>query len=229
MARLNVNPTRMVLTSLKKRLRVAVKGHKMLKDKRDELMKQFLELARENKTLREQVEEQLANVYSNFIIASAVMSSEVLDEALMYPKQGVSIEVGNKNIMSVNVPVFDFITTTDDTSNIYPYGFANTSGELDSAIADLSNIFPTMLKLSALEKQVQLLAIEIEKTRRRVNALEYVMIPKFQETIKYIQMKLDENERGNQTRLMKVKDMMLKEAILQKQEQDKVAFEEYSK
>lgn len=228
MARLNVNPTRMVLTSLKKRLRVAVKGHKMLKDKRDELMKQFLELARENKTLREQVEEQLANVYSNFIIASAVMSSEVLDEALMYPKQGVSIEVGNKNIMSVNVPVFDFITTTDDTSNIYPYGFANTSGELDSAIADLSNIFPTMLKLAALEKQVQLLAIEIEKTRRRVNALEYVMIPRFQETIKYIQMKLDENERGNQTRLMKVKDMMLKEAILQKQEQDKVAFEEYS-
>jgi V/A-type H+/Na+-transporting ATPase subunit D len=185
MARLNVNPTRMVLTSLKKRLKVAVKGHKMLKDKRDELMRQFLELARENKTLREQVEKQLADVYSNFIIASAVMSSEVLDEALMYPKQGVSIEVGNKNIMSVDVPVFEFTTTTDDTSNIYPYGFANTSGELDSAIAD---IFPIMLKLAALEKEVQLLAAEIEKTRRRVNALEYVMIPRFKETIKYIQI-----------------------------------------
>lgn len=227
MARLNVNPTRMVLTSLKKRLKVAVKGHKMLKDKRDELMRQFLELARENKTLREQVEKQLADVYSNFIIASAVMSSEVLDEALMYPKQGVSIEVGNKNIMSVDVPVFEFTTTTDDTSNIYPYGFASTSGELDSAIADLSDIFPIMLKLAALEKEVQLLAAEIEKTRRRVNALEYVMIPKFQETIKYIQMKLDENERGNQTRLMKVKDMMLEEAIKLKKEQDRIAFEEY--
>jgi len=228
MARLNVNPTRMVLTSLKKRLKVAVKGHKMLKDKRDELMRQFLELARENKTLREQVEKQLADVYSNFIIASAVMSSEVLDEALMYPKQGVSIEVGNKNIMSVDVPVFEFTTTTDDTSNIYPYGFASTSGELDSAIANLSDIFPIMLKLAALEKRVQLLAVEIEKTRRRVNALEYVMIPRFQETIKYIQMKLDENERGNQTRLMKVKDMMLEEAIKLKREQDRIAFEEYN-
>ncbi len=229
MARLNVNPTRMVLTSLKKRLKVAVKGHKMLKDKRDELMKRFLELARENKTVREQVEAQLSDVYSNFIIASAVMSSEVLNEALMYPKQGVSIEVGKKNVMSVDVPVFDFTTTTDDTSNIYPYGFANTSGELDSAIENLSEIFPTMLKLAALEKEVQLLAAEIEKTRRRVNALEYVMIPQFQETIKYIQMKLDENERGNQTRLMKVKDMMVQEAIMQKIEQDKIAMEEYKK
>lgn len=227
MARLNVNPTRMVLTSLKKRLKVAVKGHKMLKDKRDELMKRFLELARENKTVREQVEAQLSDVYSNFIIASAVMSSEVLNEALMYPKQGVSIEVGKKNVMSVDVPVFDFKTTTDDTSNIYPYGFANTSGELDSAIENLSKAFPLMLKLAALEKEVQLLASEIEKTRRRVNALEYVMIPQFQETIKYIQMKLDENERGNQTRLMKVKDMMVKEAIEEKIEQDLKSYEEY--
>lgn len=227
MARLNVNPTRMVLTSLKKRLKVAVKGHKMLKDKRDELMKQFLELARENKTLREQVEIQLADVYSNFIIASAVMSSQVLDEALMYPKQGVSIEVGKKNVMSVDVPVFNFKTTTDDTSNIYPYGFANTSGELDGAIANLSDIFPSMLRLAAIEKEVQLLAAEIEKTRRRVNALEYVMIPRFQETIKYIQMKLDENERGNQTRLMKVKDLMLKAAIEEKQEKTKAALDEY--
>jgi len=229
MARLNVNPTRMVLTSLKKRLKVAVKGHKMLKDKRDELMKQFLELARENKSLREQVEAHIGDVYSNFVIASAVMSSEVLDEALMYPKQGVSIEVGNKNVMSVDVPVFDFKTTTDDISNIYPYGFANTSAELDSAIENLSKIFPELLKLAAVEKEVQLLASEIEKTRRRVNALEYVMIPQFQETIKYIQMKLDENERGNQTRLMKVKDLMVKAAIEEKQEKTKAAFDEYCK
>lgn len=228
MARLNVNPTRMVLTSLKKRLKVAVKGHKMLKDKRDELMKQFLELARENKRLREQVEAQIGSIYSNFVIASAVMSSEVLNEALMYPKQGVSIEVGRKNVMSVDVPVFDFTTTTDDTSNIYPYGFANTSAELDNAIENLSGVFPEMLCLAAVEKEVQLLAAEIEKTRRRVNALEYVMIPQFQETIKYIQMKLDENERGNQTRLMKVKDLMVKAAIEEKQENTKAALEEYS-
>ncbi|WMJ78158.1 MULTISPECIES: V-type ATP synthase subunit D [unclassified Sedimentibacter] len=228
MARLNVNPTRMVLTSLKKRLKVAVKGHKMLKDKRDELMKQFLELARENKVLREKVDSLIGDVYSNFVIASAVMSSEVLNEALMYPKQGVSIEVSNKNVMSVDVPVFDFKTTTDDTSNIYPYGFANTSAELDSAIENLSDIFPEMLKLAAVEKEVQLLAAEIEKTRRRVNALEYVMIPQFQETIKYIQMKLDENERGNQTRLMKVKDMMVQEAIEEKQEFTKAALDEFS-
>ncbi|MEA5094908.1 V-type sodium ATPase subunit D [bioreactor metagenome] len=228
MARLNVNPTRMVLTSLKKRLKVAVKGHKMLKDKRDELMKQFLELARENKRLREQVEAQIGSIYSNFVIASAVMSSEVLNEALMYPKQGVSIEVGRKNVMSVDVPVFDFTTTTDDTSNIYPYGFANTSAELDNAIENLSGVFPEMLRLAAVEKEVQLLAAEIEKTRRRVNALEYVMIPQFQETIKYIQMKLDENERGNQTRLMKVKDLMVKAAIEEKQENTKAALEEYS-
>lgn len=227
MARLNVNPTRMVLTSLKKRLRVAVKGHKMLKDKRDELMKRFLELARANKTLREEVEAQIGDVYSNFVIASALMSEEVMEEALMYPKQGVTIEVGKKNVMSVDVPVFDFKTTTDDTANIYPYGFANTSAELDSAIENLSDIFPELLKLAAVEKEVQLLASEIEKTRRRVNALEYIMIPRFEETIKYIQMKLDENERGNQIRLMKVKDMMIEEAIGEKQEKTKIAIDEY--
>jgi len=218
----------MVLTSLKNRLRVAVKGHKMLKDKRDELMKRFLELARENKILREQVEALIGNVYSNFVIASAVMSSEVLEEALMYPKQGVTIEVGRKNVMSVDVPVFNFKTTTDDTANIYPYGFANTSAELDNAIENLSNIFPELLKLAAVEKEVQLLAAEIEKTRRRVNALEYIMIPQLEETIKYIQMKLDENERGNQTRLMKVKDMMVQEAIEEKQQFTKNAIDEYA-
>ena len=171
MARLNVNPTRMVLTTLKKRLKVASKGHKMLKDKRDELMKQFLELARVNKSLREQVEANIGDVYSNFVIASAVMSSEALNEALMFPKQGVSIEVGNKNVMSVNVPIFDFKTTTDDASNIYPYGFAGTSAELDNAIENLSDIFPKLLRLAAVEKEVQLLAAEIEKTRRRVNEI----------------------------------------------------------
>lgn len=224
---MNVNPTRMVLTSLKKKLAVATRGHKLMKDKRDELMKQFLDLARQNKVLREDVERQLAEVYQNFAIASAVMSNEVLEEALMYPKQGVSLKVGNKNVMSVDVPVFDFTTTTDDETDIYPYGYATTSGELDRSIARLAQVFPTMLSLAAMENEASLLAQEIEKTRRRVNALEYVMIPQLQETIKYIKMKLDENERGNQTRLMKVKDMMIKQAILEKRKKDEAAIASY--
>ena len=227
MARLNVNPTRMVLTSLKKKLRVASRGHKLLKDKRDELMKQFLDLARQNKVLREDVEHQLGDVYKNFAIANAVMSREMMEEALMFPKQGVSIKVGHKNVMRVDVPVFDFATTTDDAADIYPYGFATTSGELDKAIARLAQVFPAMLTLAAMEKEASLLAAEIEKTRRRVNALEYVMIPQLQETIKYIKMKLDENERGNQTRLMKVKDMMIAAAIREKQAADEAALEAY--
>ncbi|WP_324825486.1 V-type ATP synthase subunit D [Sinanaerobacter sp. ZZT-01] len=227
MARLNVNPTRMVLTSLKKKLAVASRGHKLMKDKRDELMKRFLELARKNKTLREEVEKQLAEVYGNFTIASAVMSSQMMEEALMYPKQGVSIEVGEKNVMSVDVPVFEFTTTTEDLTNIYPYGFASTSGELDNAISRLSEVFPVMLELAAMEKEASLLAQEIEKTRRRVNALEYIMIPQLQETIKYIKMKLDESERGNQTRLMKVKDMMLEQAIRQKQAETAASLQEF--
>ncbi len=211
--RLNVNPTRMNLTALKKRLKTATRGHKLMKDKRDELMKEFLELARENGRLREAVEKRLTGMYQNFSIASAVMSREVMEESLMIPKQGVVLDVGNKNIMSVNVPVFSFETTANDAGDIYPYGYASTSGELDNAISGLTDIFPLLLELAAKEKEVQLIAAELEKTRRRVNALEYVMIPQLQVTIKYIQMKLDENERGNQTRLMKVKDMMLAEAI----------------
>lgn len=203
----------MNLTALKKRLKTATRGHKLMKDKRDELMKEFLELARENGRLRQTVEEKLTGMYQNFSIASAVMSREVMEESLMIPKQGVVLDVGNKNIMSVNVPVFSFETTANDAGDIYPYGYASTSGELDNAISGLTDIFPLLLELAAKEKEVQLIAAELEKTRRRVNALEYVMIPQLQVTIKYIQMKLDENERGNQTRLMKVKDMMIAEAI----------------
>ncbi|MGE4282605.1 MAG: V-type ATP synthase subunit D [Clostridia bacterium] len=212
MAMMRVNPTRMELTRLKKRLKVARRGHKLLKDKRDELMKQFLELVRKNKELREKVEEMLMKVHGNFLIARAVMSSEILEEALMFPKQKVSLEVSTKNVMSVDIPVLDFKTQSDDESNIYPYGFATTSGELDSAIGTLSEVLPYMLELAQMEKSAQLMAEEIEKARRRVNALEYVMIPQLTETIKYITMKLDENERGTLTRLMKVKDMMIEQA-----------------
>lgn len=227
MARLNVNPTRMVLSNLKKQLKVAIRGHKLMKDKRDELMKRFLELARENKKLREEVDAQLMAVYASFSVASAVMTPQMMEEALMYPKQSVNLTVGSKNIMSVDVPVFDFETSSADTGNLFPYGFANTSGELDTAIEKLSEIFPRLLRLAAMEKEANMLADEIEKTRRRVNALEYVKIPQYQETIRYIKMKLDENERGNQTRLMKVKDMMVKAAIEERIEMNREMWAEF--
>lgn len=220
MARLNVNPTRMVLTRLKGQLKVAVRGHKLLKDKRDELMKLFLDMAREIKTLREEVEPLLADMYSSFSAARAVMSPEVLEEALMYPNRSVELEAYTKNIMSVNVPEFDFKFKSGQSVSEYPYGFASTSGELDRSIDKLSALFPKLMELASKEKQAFLLADEIEKTRRRVNALEYVKIPDYQETIKYIRMKLDEDERGNQTRLMKVKDMMLKEEIEKQRARD---------
>ena len=223
MERLNVNPTRMMITTLKKRLVTARRGHKLMKDKRDQLMKGFLELARENKRLREDVERELAKVYESFSVASAVMSREVMEEALMFPKQGVELSVGSKNVMSVDVPVFDYRTTAEDAADIYPYGFAGTSGELDAAIYGLAGVLPLMLELAAKEKEAAMLAAELEKTRRRVNALEYVKIPQLEMTIRYIMMKLDENERGNQTRLMKAKDMILKEAIEEKREQDEKA------
>ena len=225
MERMNVNPTRMMLTSLKRRLKTAVRGHKLLKDKRDELMKEFLDLARENGRLREEVERDLDGVYKNFTVASSIMSREVMQESLMFPKQGVDLTVGSKNIMSVDVPVFDFNTTANNEGDIFPYGFARTTGELDTAIQRMSDLFPKLLDLAAKEKETSLLAAELEKTRRRVNALEYVMIPRLQLTIRYIQMKLDENERGNQTRLMKVKDMMLEEAINEKRAKDEAAIE----
>lgn len=212
MARLNVNPTRIMLSNLKKKLSTYVRGHKLLKDKRDGLMKDFIELARENEKLRKEVENKLSRVHASFDVAAAVMSQEVLEEALMYPKQGVVLDVQGKNVMSVDIPVFNFKTTANDPTDIYPYGYANTSGDLDGAVEALSEVFQDMLKLAEVEKACQLMAAEIEKTRRRVNALEYKMIPDTQETIKYISQKLDENERSTQIRLMKVKDMILEEA-----------------
>jgi V/A-type H+-transporting ATPase subunit D len=200
----------MELTRLKKRLITARRGHKLLKDKRDEMMKQFLDLVRENKALREETEEKMKIANAHISLAAAVMSNEVLDESLMLPSRTIEIDVGVKNIMSVETPVFTFKT---EGGNIYPYGFLNTSGELDEGISVLSSVFDVILRLAEKEKSSELLAAEIEKTRRRVNALEYVLIPQMTETIKYITMKLDENERGNLTRLMKVKDMMIKEQL----------------
>ena len=207
-----INPIRMELTRLKGRLKTATWGHKLLKDKRDELMKQFLEIVRRNRELRQKVEAGLERANAAFTVAAALMSPEMLEQALLYPKQSVELDMTSKNIMSVNVPVYSFHTRNEDPTEIYPYGFAQTSGELDAALEALSQVFQDMLELAQVEKTMQLLAADIEKTRRRVNALEYVMIPQFQEKIRYISMKLDENERGNITRLMKVKEMVLQDA-----------------
>jgi len=212
MASTNVNPTRMEMKRLKARLKTAQRGHRLLKDKRDELMRQFMEIVQENRRLRERVEKGLSEAMAALATASAVMSPEMLEQALLYPKQSVELGVSFKNVMSVHVPVYEFKTRNNDPSEIYPYGFAMTSGELDDALSALSRVFMDMLELARVEKAMQLMAQEIEKTRRRVNALEYIMIPEMQSNIRYISMKLDENERGNITRLMKVKDMILQEA-----------------
>ena len=232
MANITVNPTRMELTRLKGKLRTAQRGHKLLKDKRDELMKQFLDTVREVKSLREEVEQELMTVHNSFTVASALMSSQAMEQALLYPKQSVELTMSFKNIMSVNVPVYEFHTKTQSDSDIYPYGFAATSGELDTAVDALGKVFQKMLKLAQIEKSAQLMAEEIEKTRRRVNALEYVMIPNTQEAIRFITMKLDENDRATTTRLMKVKDMLLQEAIEEQRARDEAAqrrFAEQSK
>ncbi|NLU10223.1 MAG: V-type ATP synthase subunit D [Tepidanaerobacter acetatoxydans] len=202
-----VNPTRMELTRLKRQIVVARRGHKLLKDKQDELIKKFIDLIKENKRLREEVEHDLEMALKSFTMARSQMPQEVLEESLMIPAAQVNIDVGKQNIMSVNVPKIDI--HLQEGSNIYSYGLTNTSAELDNAISILSGMLPKMLKLSEIEKTCQLMADEIEKTRRRVNALEYVMIPSMEETIKYITMKLDENERSNITRLMKIKEMVM--------------------
>ena len=212
MANKTINPTRMELTRLKGRIKTARRGHKLLKDKRDELMKQFMEVVRKNRALRRRVEEGLEKAGRAMSVAGAVMSPEMLEQALLYPKQSVALDVTYRNVMSVNVPVYHFHTANEDPTEIYPYGFAQTSGELDAALEALGQVFRDMLELAEVEKTMQLLSQDIEKTRRRVNALEYVVIPEMQRNIRYITMKLDENERGNTTRLMKVKDMVLQDA-----------------
>ena len=227
MANITVSPTRMELTRLKGKLKTAQRGHKLLKDKRDELMKQFLDTVREVRSLRAEVEEDLMRVHKSFTVASALMSSEALEQALLYPKQSVELDMTFQNVMSVDVPKYHFKTTGQNAREVYPYGFAQTSGELDDAVDAMSGVFQDMLRLAEVEKTSQLLAEEIEKTRRRVNALEYVKIPEMQANIKYITMKLDENERSNTIRLMKVKDMLLKESIEEKRAEDARALRDF--
>jgi V/A-type H+-transporting ATPase subunit D len=212
MAKRQINPTRMELTRLKRKLATALRGHKLLKDKRDELMRQFLELVRQNMALREKVEAGINAASGNFALARAAMQDAALSTALLVPGQEIILQAGDRNVMSVNIPKFTYDFRSADQSSIYSYGLSFTSGDLDDAVKSLSDILPDMILLAELERGCQLMASEIEKTRRRVNALEYVLIPQMRETIKYITMKLDENERGTQIRLMKVKDMVLEQA-----------------
>ena len=216
MAGTRVNPTRMELTKQKKKLLSATRGHKLLKDKRDELVRQFMDLIKENMDLRLKVEKGLKAANMEFAVARAGMSEQVLNTALMATGKTLEIKQQFKNVMSVEIP--EFQTKNDIKENdIYSYGYAFTAGDLDDAVYSLSSVFEDMLKLAQVEKSCQLMASEIEKTRRRVNALEHVIIPEALDNIKYITMKLDENERSTQIRLMKVKDMMIEENIQRKE------------
>ena len=210
MAGKTINPTRMELTRLKAKQKTALRGHKLLKDKRDGLMKQFMQEVRRTRQLRKRVEEGL-QANATFTVASAVMSPEMLEQALMAPRLSTEVTVDQRNIMSIAVPVFHR-AEQEAQPDLACYGFAQTSGELDDALQALNRVYSDLLELAQAEKTVQLLAQDIERTRRRVNALEYVVIPENQRNIRYITMKLEENERGNTTRLMKVKDMVLQDA-----------------
>ena len=213
MAEIRVNPTRMELKKLNMRYNTARRGHKLLKDKRDELMRRFLDVVRADKELRESVEKRLAGVYGSFSAANAVSSPKMLTEALILPKREGRLSVDYKNVMSVTVPVFDLEILSEGGSDSYNYGLAFTSGGLDESLRELNSVLTDLVKLAELEKTAQLLAEEIERTRRRVNALEHIMMPQYLAAIKSIKMKLDENERGNITRLMKVKDMMVAQKL----------------
>lgn len=206
MAKLNVNPTRMELRRLKTRLKTATRGHKLLKDKSDEMIRQFMLLIKENKALREEIEGELSGALKSFMLARAVSSDAIIEEAIAMPGVKVELSTGSKNLMGIDVPEFKIVE--GDSKELYPYSFASVTAELDDSIATLSTLLAKLLKLAEVEKACNMLADEIEKNRRRVNALEYVMIPQLEETIKYITMKLDENERAATIRLMKVKSMI---------------------
>lgn len=206
MARLAVNPTRMELRRLKNRLKTATRGHKLLKDKSDEMIRQFMGYVRQNKLLREQLEGELSEAMHAFMLARAVSTSQDIEQSLCLPAMHVELVSEIKNVMGVDVP--DLKITRAETTQLLPYVLSSNPSDLDMAIIKLSKLMEKLLLLAEVEKTCNMLADEIEKNRRRVNALEYIMIPQLNETIKYILMKLDENERGNLTRLMKVKSMI---------------------
>jgi len=202
---MQVKPTRMELSNLKKKRKVAVRGHKLMKDKRDEMVRRFIIYVRRNRELREQVEQKMASAMQEFVLARAAMSNEAVEEALCYPARPATVSAGTQHVLSIEVPKLEMEAAAGFD---YPYGYMTTSAELDGAVQQFSELLPLLIELAEVEKICNRLADEIEKTRRRVNALEYVMIPQFDEAIRMIKMKLDENDRGNTTRLMKTKDMI---------------------
>lgn len=206
MTRLNVNPTRMELRRLKARLKTAVRGHKLLKDKSDEMIRQFMVYARKNKQLRMETEAALSDALKGFMLARAVSDDQVIEEAVAMPASFVEAEVSTKSVMSVEVPSIKI--KERKAQDMFPYSFSSVTAELDDSIVTLNGVVAKMVELAEVEKTCNMLADEIEKNRRRVNALEYVMIPELEETIKYISMKLEEQERSNVVRLMKVKDLI---------------------
>jgi V/A-type H+-transporting ATPase subunit D len=201
---MGVNATRMELLRLKKRLNLARRGHKLLKDKRDELMRQLLAIIDEVKELRLSIEKEFQSVLERFVAAKAALGSSQTKQELLLPVKKISVSMSRKNIMSVRVPSY----SQEVSGGIIPYGYINTSGEMDIALTDFDKSIENLLNLAEKEKTVQLMAIEIEETRRRVNALEHKLIPGLDETIKFITMKLEENERSNTVRLMRVKDIV---------------------
>lgn len=205
MAIMNVNPTRMEMKRLQGRLKTASRGHKLLKDKTDEMIRRFIALAEENKRLREETEKELAEALQSFASARAVSDSRVVDEAILMPSRSISIETSSHKVMGVDVPE---ITVKDNGGEMYPYSFLTVNSGLDDAVRGVSAVVVKLVRLAEIEKTCNMLAEEIEKNKRRVNALENIMIPQLAETIKYIKMKLDESERSATVRLMKVKDII---------------------
>lgn len=206
MARLNVNPTRMELKKLKTRLQTATRGHKLLKDKSDEMIRRFTALIKENKRMRAELEAELSDCLGKFATACAYSSKEEIDKIFSMPVSNVSATFGVKDVMNVEVPSIEVNETKSDAS--FPYAFAEMTSEADYSVEKISRLVGKLLKLAEIEKTVAMLAVEIERNKRRVNALEYIMIPQIEETVKYIKSKLDENERAATTRLMKVKDIL---------------------
>ncbi|MDO4432641.1 MAG: V-type ATP synthase subunit D [Aerococcaceae bacterium] len=207
MARLNVKPTRMELSNLKARLKTAKRGHKLLKDKRDELMRRFIDLIRQNNQLRQQVEAQLVTSMQQFVLAKSLESDQVVQGMFAVPTKEVELRLRMDTIMSVKVPKMHTTVTEQAPHGEAPYSYVSSNSGMDQSIAAITGAMDELLKLAEVEKTCQLMADEIEKTRRRVNGLEYRIIPQLEETIHYIEMKLEEAERANVTRMMKVKDM----------------------
>ncbi|MDX9892860.1 MAG: V-type ATP synthase subunit D [Patescibacteria group bacterium] len=205
--KLNVNPTRQELLKLKIKLKTAMRGHKLLKEKRDGLMKHFMAIIREARDLRQKIETDLSSGFFSFIFFSSKIRHSVINEALAVPTKKVRLEAKTKNVMGVEVPLFEY----QEEGDFLCYDLATTSTSLDRALETFSNALQDMVRLAEIEHSARLLAEEIEKTRRRVNALEYVFIPDMKETIKYITAKLNEQERATIITLMKVKDIIAQE------------------